>query len=59
MNAFAGLWVLFRGKDIMSDLVTPVRPEIDEDVNEPLDRRLDEPADRVSGARDGVYRNVG
>jgi hypothetical protein len=31
----------------MSDLVTRLRAEVDEDVNEPLDRLLDEAAGRV------------
>jgi hypothetical protein len=32
----------------MSDLVTRLRAEVDEDVNEPLDRLLDEAADRIA-----------
>jgi hypothetical protein len=31
----------------MTDLVTRLRDEVDEDVNEPLDRLLDEAADRI------------
>ena len=32
----------------MTDLVTRLRAEIDEDVNEPLDRLLDEAVDRIA-----------
>ena len=32
----------------MTDLVTRLRAEIDEDVNEQLDRLLDEAADRIA-----------
>jgi hypothetical protein len=32
----------------MTDLVTRLRAEVDEDVNEPLDRLLDEAADRIA-----------
>jgi hypothetical protein len=31
----------------ITDLVTRLRAEVDEEVNEPLDRLLDEPADRI------------
>jgi hypothetical protein len=32
----------------MTDLVTRLRAEVDEEVNEPLDRLLDEAADRIA-----------
>jgi hypothetical protein len=32
----------------MNDLVTRLRAEVDEEVNEPLDRLLDEAADRIA-----------
>jgi hypothetical protein len=48
------------GAEDMTTLVSRLRDEIDEDVNEPLDRLLGEAADRVEAlARDGVRRNVG